>query len=83
MARGREWYTLWIKTLVGCSRQWCGAEDGTFGHAVQAAQITSLRDTDAQIVMLTIVFVRQEVGEGFCLLEGLSSARQGGVILLQ
>jgi hypothetical protein len=59
---------------VRWTREWFSADDGTFRHAVQAAQVASLRDTDAQIVMLTVVFVRQEVGEGLCLFEGLSSA---------
>lgn len=53
---------------------------GTFGHAVQATQIASLSDTDAQIVMLAVVFVRQEVGEGLCLLDGLPPVGQVNLV---
>jgi hypothetical protein len=41
----------------------------TFGHAVQTPQIAPLCDADAQIVMLPMERVRQEVREGFRLLD--------------
>jgi hypothetical protein len=57
---------------VSWTRKKCRANCDTFGHAVQAAQVASLRDTDAQIVVLTVELVGQEVGEWLCLFDGLS-----------
>jgi hypothetical protein len=41
----------------------------TFGHAVQTSQIAPLCDADAQIVMLSVERVRQEIRKGFRLLD--------------
>jgi hypothetical protein len=46
----------------------------TFGHAVQTSQVTAFCDADAQVVVLALEGVGQEVGEGLRRLEG-SSAR--------
>jgi hypothetical protein len=46
----------------------------TFGHAVQTSQVTAFCDADAQVVVLALERVGQEVGEGLRRLEG-SSAR--------
>jgi hypothetical protein len=42
----------------------------TFGHAVQTSQIAPLSDADAQIVMLPIERIGQEVGKWFRLVHG-------------
>jgi hypothetical protein len=61
---------------VRWTRGQCSVYNSTFGHAVQTTQVASLRDTDTQIVMLTIELVGQEVGKGLCMSQGLSSVRQ-------
>lgn len=46
VARGREWYTFCTKGISGVYSKYV-MRYGTFRHAVQAAQIASLSDTDA------------------------------------
>jgi hypothetical protein len=46
----------------------------TFGHAVQTSQVAAFCDANAQVVVLALEGVGQEVGEGLRGLEG-SSAR--------
>jgi hypothetical protein len=59
-------YTLWLME-----------PKRTFWHAVQTAQITSLRDADPQIVMLPTEGVRQKVRERLRILHGLYARVEG------
>jgi hypothetical protein len=48
----------------------------TFGHTIQTSQIASLCNADAQIIMLPVERVRQEVRERFRLVHGCDALLQ-------
>ena len=55
-----------VRDLWGCEKAGGWRErHALFGHAICAAEVTALRDTDAKIVMLAGKFICEKIGEGF------------------
>jgi hypothetical protein len=55
--------------------------DRTFGHAVQAAQITPLCDADTEVIMLSIESIREEVRERLRCLDSFSARPSCSILL--